>query len=348
MTLVVFASSLLADEVDLSVHPAPDFGSGLQWLDQGDSSPHHIAGYRGHVLLIDFWEYTCINCIRDFTVVKSWYSKYHPLGLGVIGIHYAEFTMGDQAQNIRDAAARFRLPWPIAADLTGDTWKAYASQGWPMRYLIDANGNIVMKVFGERNNLEMETRIRSLLATTHPEVKNIQLNPADSEFGPHCGSTTAETFVGSVHGRSSVADLENHRNGDVAELVPPHSPADGSVMLAGRWKIEEEGVTSQSNGASAEIRYHARSLYSVLSVSGKKEVRVNVFEDGNSLPKDSAGADVKFDKDGAYVEVTEPRMYYIVRSPGIGAHLVALQADHPGLTLHTFTFGNECQVNDTP
>ncbi len=336
----------MAQEVDLSVHPAPDFGSGLEWLDKG--APHHIAGYHGHVLLIDFWEYTCINCIRDFTVVKSWYSKYHPLGLDVLGIHYAEFTMGNQVQNIRDAAQRFRLPWPIAADVTGDTWKAYGSQGWPMRYLIDANGNIVMRVFGERNNQEMETKIRALLASAHPEVKSIPLDPSTNDFDPRCGSITPETFVGEVRGRSSVADLDGHGSGDVAEFVPPHSPADGGVMLAGKWKIEEEGVTSQSNGASAEIRYQARSLYSVLSLSSRKSVRVNIFEDGNPLPKGSAGADVKFDNQGAYVEVTEPRMYYIVRSPSIGAHLVALQAEHAGLTLHTFTFGNQCQVNDTP
>jgi thiol-disulfide isomerase/thioredoxin len=214
--------------------PAPDF-EGLERLNKSDFSPHHIAGYRGYVVLTDFWECTCINCIRDFTVLKSWYAKYQPPGFDLLGIHYAEFTMGHQAQNIRDAAQGFHLPRPIAADFTGDTWKAHKAQGWPMRYLIDANGNVVMKVFGERNNVEMESKIRSLLISAHPEVKSIALD----EFDPRCGSTTLETFVGKLHGRSSVADLNGHGSGDVAEFVPPHRKRPARRHCPKLWSIHQ-------------------------------------------------------------------------------------------------------------
>jgi len=162
-------------QVDEKVHRAPDLGGGVVWLDQGAPVPHHISGYRGHVVLVDFWEYTCINCIRDFTVIKRWYSKYHQYGFDVIGVHYGEFNIGFKVSNVRDAAQRFRLPWAVVADQEGSAWKAYASQGWPNRYLIDAKGQIVMRIFGEGNNGVMEAKIRDLLAAEHPEVMKIDL-----------------------------------------------------------------------------------------------------------------------------------------------------------------------------
>ncbi len=335
-------------QVDLKVHPAPDFGSGVVWLDEGSPVPHHIADYRGKVVLIDFWEYTCINCIRDFGVVKRWYTKYHPYGFEVIGVHYGEFNIGFKVDNVREAAQRFHLPWPVVADQDGTTWKAYAADGWPDRFLINPEGQIVMKVFGEGNNRQMEEKIRELLAVAHPEVLKIPLDPDENEFGTQCGTTTQETYVGELYGRSSVDDMAGHKIGDEADFQPPHSPPDGGVMLVGRWKVEKDGMTAEGHGAAAEIRYHARSMYAVLSLSGTKQVRVNLFQDGNPMPKEGAGADVKFDSKGAYLDVTEDRMYYVVRSPNFTAHLISLQPEGTGLTLHSFTFGNNCQLGDQP
>ncbi len=335
-------------QVDLKVHRAPDFGDGDVWLDQGSPVPHHISEYRGHVVLVDFWEYTCINCIRDFGVIKRWYRKYHQYGFDVIGVHYGEFNIGFDVNNVREAAKRFLLPWPVVADQQGTTWKAYDAQGWPYRYLIDPQGNIVMSVFGEGNNRVMEEKLRELLAVSHPEVMKVDLDPDENEFRPECGVATQETFLGQLYGRGAVDDLNDHQIGDVAEFVPPHSPPDGGVMLAGRWRVERDGVTSDAKGASAEVRYHARSLYAVLSPSHTKQVRVNLFQDGAPMPKETAGADVKFDSKGAYIDVVDARMYYLLRGPSLNAHLVALQADGAGLTVHSFTYGNNCQLSDNP
>ena len=335
-------------QMDRKVRPAPDFGEGGVWLDQGAPAPHHISDYHGHVALIDFWEYTCINCIRDFGVVKHWYGKYHSYGFDVVGVHYGEFNIGFDVDNVRAAAQKFRLPWPVVADQNGTTWKAYGANGWPTRYLVDPQGAIVMNVFGEGNNREMETKIRELLATTHPEVMKVELDPDENEFKPECGNPTQETYVGEIYGRSSVEDMAGHHAGDVADFQPPHSPPDGGVMLVGRWRVERDGVSSEGDGAAAEVRYHARSLYSVLNLKGAKQVRVNLFQDGNPLPKENAGADVKFDAKGAYVEVTDGRMYYLARTPAFSAHLIALQPEASGLTLHSFTYGNNCQLADKP
>lgn len=335
-------------QVDTTVHPAPDFGAGVTWLDQGAPAPHHIAEYRGHVLLIDFWEYTCINCIRDFGVVKRWYAKYHPYGFDVVGVHYGEFAIGFDVKNVAAAAQRFRLPWPVVADQNGTAWKAYEVHGWPTRFLIDPQGNIVMNVFGEGNNLAMETKLRELLAVAHPEVMKVDLDPSQDEFKPECGIPTQEMFLGELYGRSAIDDLAGHHTGDTADFQPPHSPPDGTVMLVGRWSVQKDGVISESKDAGAELRYHARSLYAVLSAKDGKPIRVNLFQDGSPMPKETAGTDVKIDPKGAYLEVTEARLYYLLRSASFTAHLVSLQAQDAGLTVHSFTFGNNCQLADAP
>lgn len=348
LALLSCSSFVAGQQTDTKVRPAPDFGSGGVWLDEGAAVPHHIADYRGKVVLIDFWEYTCINCIRDFAIVKRWYAKYHPYGFEVIGVHYGEFNIGFDVNNVRAAAQRYRLPWPVLVDEKGTTWKAYQSQGWPDRFLINPQGNIILNVFGEGNDREMETKIRDLLAASHPEVMNIALEQDENTFAPECGVPTQETFVGEIYGRSAVEDMAGHHAGEDADFVPPHSPSDGGVMLVGRWRIEKNGATSEGRNSGAELRYHARSLYAVLSLDGAKQMRVNLFEDGGPMPKDDAGEDIKFDSNGAYVEVTEARMYYLVRSPKFTAHLISLQPEGPGLTLHSFTFGNNCQLQDRP
>ena len=157
---------------------APNFSPDATWIDTGAAGgkvPHSIKGYRGHVLLVDFWEYTCINCIRDFSVLKRWYAKYHPYGFDIVGVHYGEFAIGFNADNVREAAKRFQLPWPVVADLQGSIWRDYHSNVWPNRFLIDQSGDIVFHVEGEGNDRPLEEKIRELLAAAHPEVNQLPL-----------------------------------------------------------------------------------------------------------------------------------------------------------------------------
>ena len=161
----------------------------------------------------------------------------------------------------------------MAADLKGSTWKAFTADGWPNRYLIDPQGNIVMKVFGEFANHEMEMKIRELLAVAHPEVMKIPTDPEEDNLKASCGVPTQETFVGEIYGRGAIDDMAGHHAGEEADFQPAHSAPDGGVMLVGRWRVERDGVISDNRGsdnhvAAAEVRYHARSLYSVLSLTG--------------------------------------------------------------------------------
>jgi glutathione peroxidase-family protein len=347
---VVLVSVFLATTVrakDEKPQKAPNFTSDAQWIDRGEAGkkvPRSIKGYRGHVLLIDFWEYTCINCIRDFSVLKRWYRKYHDYGFDIVGVHFGEFEMGYSVENVREAAKRFELPWPIIADLHGSIWNEYHSNVWPNRYLIDRNGDIVMHIEGEGNNRPMEEKIRALLATNHPEINQIPLDPPDATFAPSCGIPTDETYVGDWFGRGAVANAHSYdNNGAAIDFRPSGEPEDGHVMLAGKWTTEHDGVSADDK-ASADLRYHARSVYAVLSVADeKKPVRVYLLQDGKPIPQGEVGVDVHLDAQGSYLEVDKPRMYYLVKNTAFGQHLLTLEPQGPGFVLHSFTYGNNCQ-----
>ncbi|HYX68191.1 MAG TPA: redoxin domain-containing protein [Terriglobales bacterium] len=342
--LLLAGMNACAQVNDLS-RPAPQFPKDAVWLDPG--VPHILEGYRGKVVLVDFWEYTCINCIRDFAVVKRWYRKYHPYGFEVIGVHYGEFPMGFQVENVRRAAARFRLPWPVVADVKGSIWNAYQSNSWPNRFLLDGKGEMVMQVAGEGNNQPMEKEIRKLLAKAHPEVKDVPLDPDEDTFRSKCGYPTEETYVGYWYGRGAVENSHAYRRaGEVQIFEAKKPPADGGVMLAGAWQTLQEGMTSAAPDASAYAldKYHARSLYAVLSAADPaKPIRVLLLQDGKPLAKEDAGADVHFDGQSAYLEVGEPRMYDLVKNRAFGQHVLTLQPQGPGFTLLSFTYGNDCQ-----
>jgi thiol-disulfide isomerase/thioredoxin len=330
-------------------YKAPNFASDAEWIDTGAAGskvPHSIKGYRGHVLVIDFWEYTCINCIRDFGVLKRWYSKYHSFGFDIVGVHYGEFPMGFKVQNVREAAERFRLPWPVVADVNGSMWKAYNSHMWPNRYLIDPKGDIVMQLKGEGNNRAMEEKIQELLAVDHPDVGHIPLDPPEDTFAPQCGVPTQETYVGIWFGRSGLQHSKPLHDGDIVNFGTPQQPGDGEVALLGKWLTQQDGVVSESKEDEATLRYHARSVYAVLSVDNpKKPVRLNLLQDGKPLGKDEAGVDVRFDSMGSYIDVSESRMYYLLKNPQFGSHLLILKPQGEDFALHSFTYGNDCQQN---
>jgi thiol-disulfide isomerase/thioredoxin len=344
--LSLLAISAYADQQELK--KAPNFSSDAEWIDTGGAGqkvPHNIKGYRGKVLLIDFWEFTCINCIRDFGVLKRWYAKYHSYGFEIVGVHFGEFPIGFNANNVRQAARRFQLPWPVVADLQGTIWRAYRSDSWPNRYLIDPSGDIVLHIAGEGNNVPMEEKIRELLAPAHPEVSQIPLDPPEDTFAPSCGVCTQETYVGDWFGRGAIANPRGYRNdGESTTFHEDSEPADGKVMLSGRWIPHQDGITSDDKSSTAKLRYHARSLYAVLSLANSRNaVRVYLLQDGKPLDQGEAGVDVRFDSQGSYLDVNSPRMYYVVKNLTFGAHLLELKPQTPDLVLHSFTYGNNCQ-----
>jgi thiol-disulfide isomerase/thioredoxin len=327
---------------------APNFSSDAEWIDSGAAGkgvPHSIKGYRGHVLLVDFWEFTCINCVRDFSILKRWYAKYHQYGFDIVGVHYGEFAIGFSVDNVREAAKRFELPWPVIADTHGSIWNAYHSDVWPNRYLINPEGDVVLHIEGEGNNRPMEDRIRALLAATHPEVNQTPPDPPEDTFAPSCGVSTEETYVGDWFGRGAISNPKGYKNnGEVTDFRSAGPPPDGRVALSGRWITEQDGVTSAETRSTAQLEYHARSVYAVLSVRDrKKPVRVGVLQDGKPVDPSQAGVDLRFDSQGSFFEVSNARMYYLIKNTSFGSHLLTLQPARADFALHSFTYGNDCQ-----
>lgn len=333
--------------------PPADTGSaGVVWVQSG---PFTLAQLRGKVVLVDFWEYTCINCIRTFPANLEWYRRYHPYGFEIIGVHVPEFPAATRLANVEAAVRHFGLPYPIVVDNHFLLWKAYDVHGWPTRFLLDAHGFIRYARTGEGADASFEKAIRALLREAHPSVglPPAWLREAEPDaFAPGCGITTPEMYVGPWFGRGVLANREGYHLGRSWDYQLPPSVADGRVVLGGRWRTEQEGMvyagSAQPEGGEAQLRlrYHAREVYAVLNLVRGRSTRLYVQQDGHWLTSTNRGADVQFDSAGrSFLLVSEARMYYLVSNPRFETHTLSLIPASPGLMVNSFTFGNDCQLN---
>ncbi|MGH9536017.1 MAG: redoxin domain-containing protein, partial [Terriglobales bacterium] len=309
---------------------------------------------RGKVVMIDFWEYTCINCIRTFPENKSWWRRYHKDGFVIIGVHDPEFKYAHDVANVRAAVKRFGLPYPIVVDDWYQIWNAYHSDSWPNRFLIDAQGRIRFHVVGEGQNRVFEQAIQFLLQQAHPGLTfpaSDALPSASDAWAPDCGDATPEMYVGDWFGRGVLANPYGYHDGKTHLYRLPASVADGRAVLAGKWRTNKNSMIYEGKkGAPAltgqlEMRYHARQLYSVLNVTRGRPERLYVLQDGRPLTAKNKGVDVHIDRQGrSYLWISSMRMYYLVQNADFGAHRIQLLPTAPGLAVNSFTFGNNCQT----
>jgi len=354
------AGALLSSELETMSRPAPPFPdpgmntSGTVWI---DSDPLTWEKLRGKVVLIDFMEYTCINCIRTFDDNLRLWRRYQDRGFEIIGVHAPEFKVAYDVDNVRRAVHRFGLPYPVVVDDWFSIWKAYGSHTWPNRFLVDATGTIRYHKSGEGADAALERAIRKLLREAHPDVTfpdSMDIPPPRDAFADSCGRTSPEVYVGMWHGRGALANEEWYRPGKVTDYDLPGGLSDGAVGLRGPWETDTNGMIYRGTQAVGSARpdqltlvYTARELYSVTNVAhGGEPERVYLSQDGHWLGKGEAGVDVRFDQQGrSYLYVDEPRMYYLVSNPAMGQHVVNLLPTTPGLMVNSFTFGNDCQTD---
>lgn len=325
----------------------------VTWI---NSLPLTMRELRGKVVLIDFWEYTCINCIRTFAENKRWYERYHRDGFEIIGVHAPEFDIAYPVDHVEKAVKRFGLPYPVVVDDQFRIWNSYHNNTWPSRYLVDTKGTVRYHRDGEGGDSAFELAIRKLLEEAHPGLSfpASETIPAEQNaFAPSCGIPTAEMYVGDWSGRGILANPQGYHDGKTLDYKLPPDVEDGHAVLAGRWQTDKNGMLyrGKHKGDSPgedhlEMRYHARELYAVLNVSHGHPSRLCIRQDGKDLTKENKGVDVQFDEQGhSYLEVREPRMYYLVANPVFGSHGVSLFPARPGITLNSFTFGNSCQTD---
>jgi thiol-disulfide isomerase/thioredoxin len=331
--------------------PAPgDQNSGITWI---DSPALTLASLRGKVVMIDFWEYTCINCIRTFPQNKIWYERYKPYGFEIIGVHDPEFEVAYDVENVKAAVERFGLPYPIVVDDYFTIWKAFSNQVWPERYLIDAKGNVRFKLEGEGDDHNFEVAIRQLLIEAHPGLKfpasdtlPVPDNAADCAAVP-----TLEMYVGSWHGEGRLANPQGYHGGETINYKMPEKVNDGYAAVSGKWETDPngmiyEGKTQEPKQDASRLRvpYHATEIYAVMNVAQGKPERLYILQDGKPLTAENKGADVKIDDKGqSYIDVDSSRMYYLVSNAQFSSHVVDLIPTAPGIMIDSFTFGNDCQ-----
>jgi peroxiredoxin len=327
---------------------APDFSDDISWLNQGNKVGYWMSHYRGKVLLVNFWEYTCINCLREIPELKLLYAKYHPYGFEVVGIHDGEFSIGNKLENVKRATQRLALPWPVVYDAQGSMWRAYGATGWPTNYLIDQRGMIVLAVLGEGKGHIIENRLRGLLAQSHADIAEVPMELTPTSIAD-CGTITPETYVGEANGRGALQNKEGYRRGKLTHFKADADPNDGQIILSGEWKTVEDSIISgkrprEASAGSLSLRYHATSVYAVLSrVDEVRGSRIDVTEDGHPLTHEEAGGDIRFDESRSLIEVTEPRLYSLIRNKQIESHILTLTPQSPDLAIHSFTYRNNCE-----
>ena len=305
---------------------APDFADTQQWFNTG-GEPLSIPGLRGRVVLIDFWTYTCINCLRTLPHVEAWYRTYRRDGLVVVGVHTPEFPFEKEAGNVESAISGNGLTYPVVQDNDYGTWNAYSNQYWPAKYLIDARGRIRYVHFGEGDYDTTERAIRSLLAERG--AAKLGRATAVSAEVPSAGLTTPESYLGG-------ARAQNVANGPLlagahAYKLPSRLPRD-HLGYGGRWRIEADSATAVS-GARIGLDFNARRAFLVLgSPESPRQLRVQL--DGRPIPDRLAGKDVH---DGV-ATIDRQRLYDLVDLPRVERHTLTLDFA-PGVSGYAFTFG---------
>jgi cytochrome c biogenesis protein CcdA/thiol-disulfide isomerase/thioredoxin len=314
---------------------APDFVDTGEWFNT-DGEPLSIErlSSEGKVVLIDFWTYTCINCIRTLPYLKAWDEKYRDDGLVIVGVHSPEFPFEREADNVSDSIEQNGLRYPVVQDNQLGTWDAFGNQFWPAKYLIDADGEIRYAHFGEGEYGTTERAIRALLAEAGDRGGDLgDLTDARAERAAP-GLGTPETYLGAaraqgfVNGRFPTGITDFGRIGDrIVGQLPPNAFA-----YQGRWRISTEDATALDR-ARIDGHYRARRVFLVLGSPGGPG-EIEVLLDGKPLPDRLAGEDVE---DGR-VEVDEQRLYRLIDTGRAEEHVLSLEFGR-GVSGYAFTFG---------
>jgi thiol-disulfide isomerase/thioredoxin len=316
---------------------APELEGG-EWLQGG---PVPIRGH-GKPLLVDFWDYTCLNCLRTLPYLKEWHRRYASLGLTIVGVHTPEFSFARNPDHVRGAIAHLELPYPIVLDANYAIWQAYANRYWPAKYFVDTKGYIRASHFGEGGYVESELAIQALLREQKGFSAELPepLAPLRVEDAPGavCYRVTPELYCGYQRGLI----------GNVGAVAPdrPHDYVDmgrhveGMVYYEGDWLLAAE-IAARPFGAARgkpsrmHLAYMAADVNLVMHpplTGGPAQLRVLL--DGSPVTAEGAGEDVR---DGV-VTIDTPRMYSLVRDGDVQRHDLVLETESDGLAAFAFTF----------
>ncbi len=292
-----------------------------------NTDPFTLQQLRGKVILIDFWTYSCINCIRTFPYLKDWYAKYKDKGFVIVGVHTPEFEFEKNINNVKDAVQRFGLEYPIAIDSDFKTWQNFNNRFWPAHYLVDQMGIVRSFHFGEGAYKETENDIRSLLGLPPLEIKEeivVSHRPITPET--YLGSEKADRYVS---GNSIKSDVNVYYNYN-------EHLKDDQIGLKGSWLVTSQKITSMEDFSYLDLNFLATRIYLVMD--SDKSQFVTVYLDDKPLEKQYYTEDMN---DKGQILVKEPRKYDIINlRDKYGRHKLTLQTPK-GVSMYAFTFGDE-------
>ncbi|HTP60110.1 MAG TPA: cytochrome c biogenesis protein DipZ [Spirochaetia bacterium] len=314
---------------------APDFVTKGMWFNTqgmvpmaaqspgGGSPPLTMQDLRGKVVMVDFWTYSCVNCVRTLPYLRAWYDTYHSRGLVIVGIHTPEFEFEMKSSNVAQAIKDLGVDWPVVQDNDYQEWNAYSNQYWPAHYFIDAKGHVRYFHFGEGDYDVSEKVIQALLKEAGANVTGLVSKPA-----PLIEAHTNETYLGYDRGRG-FASATMPVPDKPADYTPARVPANGEWNLTGTWTITPQYVVPQAGG-TLQLGFDARNVFLVIEPGGP-DGKIDVSVDGKPV------ADTPDVRNGVLAP-RESRMYQLVGLKQAGSHLLRLDV-RGKVRLFAFTFG---------
>ncbi len=317
---------------------APEIGR--VWLNSPPLSFHQL---RGRVVLVDFWDYTCVNCIRTLPYVQAWHERYVGKGLTVIGVHTPEFTFAQYESNVERGIREFGLTYPVVIDSDREIWKAFANRYWPTKYVLDKDGYLRYAHFGEGAYRECEETIRELLLEVNPSLAFPPLmepvRPED-QAGAACYRPSPELYLGNARGR--IGNDGGFCEDAIADYSLPQDIQENCFYAQGRWASTAEYMESVEEGDhKIVLKYEAAGVNLVIAAPRGGPCNLIIQQDGKPLSRSQRTVDTRFrttkDMEESYIAVQQARMYRLVHNHEFGSHLLELNCP-TGVAAFAFTF----------
>jgi cytochrome c biogenesis protein CcdA/thiol-disulfide isomerase/thioredoxin len=307
---------------------APDFVGTQRWFNTPGNRPLTLASLHGRVVLVDFWTYTCINCIRTLPFLKGLYATYHPYGLEIVGVETPEFTFEQDAGNVQQAIQSDGLRYPVVQDNNYGIWNAYQNQYWPAEYLIDSRGSVRHTQFGEGDYLPDEAAVRTLLYEAG--ARHLPAPMTARAIMPTAQLATPETYLDPTRAQGFPVPPQK----GVHTYPSAPSLQLNEFALQGAWDVGSQSATPAAPGASIAASFQAGRVYLVMTSAGNVARTGRVLLDGHPIPAAEAGSDVH----NGLVEVQGQRLYSLVSLNTVGQHSLTIELPQ-GIAAYDFTFG---------
>ena len=312
---------------------APDFVGISAWI---NSPPLDLSQLRGKVVLVDFWTYSCINCIRTIPYLNSWYSRYGQDGLVVVGVHTPEFQFERNYTNVLAATKSLGVKYPVALDNNYSTWNVYGNEYWPSEYVIDQTGVIRHTQIGEGDYNTTETIIRELLQSAGYNVGSGSVsNSVNATTVNFMKIGTPEIYVGYNTIKAPIGNPQGFSPEHVVDYTIEGLLQNSTVYFSGRWYNANDSMIAAGNDSKVFLTYDARSV-NIVAQGNSSTIEVDL--DGGNLSLTNIGSDLSFKGGVASANISMARLYNLVNTPAYGWHEIEIMAS-PGFRLYTFTFG---------